>query len=185
VLPIVVDTETTGLGQAAEREDAIVEVAFAWRDPASGAVRTWARLCNPGERHLAGGRADRALGISQIRIEDVRAAPDAREVAVEMRRELRALARAPGATLLAYNVAFDAPFLAQAPWHLHGPWGPCLKLAAHRALDPGGKWPRLLEACRMLGIAYPGAAHRAVHDAHAALLVHEALQARATAAPTA
>lgn len=178
MLAIVVDTETTGLGHVEGRDDAIVEVAFAWRDPATAQVRTWARMCNPGERYLAHGHADRALRISGIGVDEVRAAPEAREVAMELRRELRALARGREATLLAYNVSFDAPFLAQPPWHVHGPWGPCLKLAAHQALDPRGKWPRLLDACRTLGIAYPGPAHRAVHDAHAALLVHEALQPR-------
>jgi DNA polymerase III epsilon subunit-like protein len=183
VLPIAVDAETTGLGQSRGRDDAIIEIAFAHRDPATGAVRTWSRLCNPGEKYLTDGYADEALEINGIGLEEVRSAAPAQSVAAELRRELRALARRAEIRLLAFNADFDRPFLAAPPWHILGPWGECVMREAHAALAPYGKRPRLVDACKALQVTFPGSAHRAAHDAHAALLVHEALQARHVAPP--
>lgn len=134
-------------------------------------------MCDPGERFHREGRADVAFGINSITESQLARAPPAKEVAAELRSRLKDLKAEHGPLdLRAYNLAFDRPFLTATPWKFTGPWGPCLMLEAHRALNPFGKWPTLTEACAMLGIKYPGkGAHNAASDAHAALLVHETL----------
>lgn len=186
-MPVVVlDTETTGLGHIGkpQREDAIIQVGYAYRK-ADGTVERWAEVCNPGSEYFAGGRADIALRINNITMEQVQAARLDAEVAEELRRRLGDIAIETGeqVDLRAFNRNFDAPFLRKAPWglvdgHLRA-WGPCVMLAAQNHLDgPYGKWPKLEEAVRRLGIAWPeGPAHHAGVDSHAALLVHEAIEA--------
>lgn len=178
-LTVVLDTETTGLGHVRRREDGVVQVAAAHRDPRTGAVEVWSAVCDPGQRFYQDGRAALAFEKNGLTPEAVARAPPAAEVAGALRGRLRALAGAHGPLdLRAYNVQFDRPFLEASPWGLAAEhaWGPCLMLAAHARLDPRGKWPRLREACDRLGVAWPGAReHDAGADAHAALLLHEAL----------
>ncbi|HWH08327.1 MAG TPA: exonuclease domain-containing protein [Candidatus Thermoplasmatota archaeon] len=174
-LKVVLDTETTGLGPAA----AVVQVALAYRDPATREVRTWSEVCDPGPAFYADGRADAAFRVNGLTAARVAAARKAPVVASELRTRLRRLAAAHGGVeLRAYHVEFDRAFLAAAPWSLPGPWGACLMLEAAAALDPAGRYVRLLEACARLGVAFPGRPHDAASDAHAALLVHEALAER-------
>ena len=174
-LTVVLDTETTGLDPEGH---GVVQVAFAYRDPATRAVATWSDVADPGERFYANGRAARAFRINGLSVERVAAARKAPEVAADLRGRLRRLAVLHGGVdLRAYGADFDPPFLAAAPWRLLGPWGPCLMREAAHALDPRGTWPKLVDACARLGIAYPGRAHDAASDAHAALLVHEAIAA--------
>ena len=181
-LAVVLDTETTGLGRrdrAGPREDGIVQVGLAWRAPDDGEVKTWRRFCDPGARYYEGGRATVAFRINGRTEAEVRAAPPARLVAAELRATLEELRLRYGALdLRAYNAGFDRAFLEAEPWRVEGAWGPCVMLAAARALDPHGKWPTLPEACRGLGLRHPGPAHDAGADAHAALLVAEALERR-------
>lgn len=185
-LTVVLDTETTGLGRAAWREDGIVQVALAYRDPETGSVRTWSETCNPGRHLYADGRAAGAFAVNGLTEAQVLAARPVLAVAETLRGHLVDLQRRHGALdLRAYNLRFDQPFLAAAPWSLVGPWGPCLMLEAHAILSPRGKWPKLTFACEALGLAYPGKTHEAAADAHAALLVHQTLEARRLAAASA
>ena len=181
-LPVVLDTETTGLGhrdKAGPREDGIVQVGFAYRDPSMGDVRTWRRFCDPGRRLYENGRAAVAFAWNGRTEAEVLASPPATLVAEELRAALAALRIRHGPLdLRAYNVPFDRAFLEAAPWDLRAEWGPCLMQAA-TVLDPRGRWPRLEAACAALGFAHPGPAHDAGADAHAALLVMEALERRA------
>lgn len=176
-LKVVVDTETTGLGHFHGRDDGIVQVALAYRDPDRRRVATWSEVCDPGEQYYRDGRAAGAFRINGMSEGALSEARKAKAVAADLRTRLKELAAEHGAIdLRAYNLGFDRPFLTAVPWKLTGPWGPCLMLEAHRALNPGGKWPKLVEATAMLGVKYPGeGAHNAASDAHAALLVHEAL----------
>lgn len=185
VLKVVVDTETTGLGHFHGRDDGIVQVALAYRDPERRRVATWSEVCDPGERYYRNGRAAVAFRINGMTEERLSGARSAKAVASDLRTRIGELAAAHGPVdLRAYNLGFDRPFLAAAPWRLAGPWGPCLMLEAHRALNPGGKWPKLVEAAATLGVEYPGkGAHDAASDAHAALLVHEALNPAPRAHP--
>lgn len=177
-LLVVLDTETTGLGHFRQRSDGIVQIALAYRAPDTGKLSKWSSTSHPGEQHLANGRAAEALRISGLREEEIRAAPPATEVASRTREHLTRLEADYAVELTTYNLGFDRPFLEAAPWSLRGPWADCLMLEAHKHLDPTGKWPKLTEACRRLNIAYPGPTHHAESDAHAALLVHEALTAQ-------
>lgn len=134
--------------------------------------------CNPGDDFLAGGRAEEALRITGLEEVRIRQAPPAAEAALRLSRILGNLATETTVRITTYNIDFDKAFLEADPWRLPGPWGGCIMRNAHKTLNPQGKWPRLTEACEMLGIAYPGRAHDARYDAHAALLVHEAIEER-------
>lgn len=191
---VVLDVETTGLGRQVGRPDGIVQVGMATRDPETGEIRTWSDVCNPGQGYLAGGRADEALEINGLTKDEVLAARPARKVAADLHEKLEALrdraadgglgaaldrlrGRFAGLDLRAYNVGFDRGFLQDDPWRIDGPWGPCLMLAAHEVLNPGGKWPKLGEACDALEIELgEEEAHDAGADAEAALRVWEHLQ---------
>lgn len=171
---VVVDTETTGLGHIARppREDAILQVAFAWRE--NGIIRTMSQTSRPDARFLADDRASVALRIQGRTLADVAASDASPLVAARTRRLYEALGKPE---LRAYNVAFDQPFLQAHPWSFVASWGPCIMLQAAEAINgPDGKWPKLVEACRALGIPTGGhRAHDAAGDAVMALLVQERL----------
>lgn len=179
---VVVDTETTGLGHIGRppREDGIVQVAFAWRDPATDLIRSSAWECDPGERYHANGRAEVALGIQKRSLQDVTRSPAAPLVSQAVHRQLERLG---GPELRAYNVAFDRPFLQAAPWRINEAgvsWGPCIMLRAAETINgPQGKWPKLVEAAEALRVATGGfRLHSAAGDALLALLVEEAIEER-------
>lgn len=173
---VVVDTETTGLGQHdshGPRPDAIVQVGIAWRHPSRG-VQTWERNCNPGSEFLEGGRADVALGISGLTRDQVLAAPSCKRVAGELRVILAQIKRAQGVVQLrAFNVEFDKSFLAVEPWMLRNGWGPCLMVEAAEGFGFSTGRVGLAKAAATLGIRVDGRPHTAAVDAHTALLVHE------------
>lgn len=190
---VVLDVETTGLGRQDGRDDGVVQVGLATRDPDTAEIVTWSEVCNPGREYLAGGRADEALEINGLTKDEVLSARPAREVAADLQEKLEGLrdrahdgglgsmldrlrGRFGGLDLRAYNVRFDRPFLQAEPWRIDGPWGPCLMLMAHRALNPHGKWPKLVEACEVLGVGLGDEAHDAGTDAEAALRVWELLE---------
>lgn len=182
---VILDTETTGLGHIGkpQRPDAVIQVGYAYRKP-DGTVERWAEVCQPDPKFLKDGRADVALRINHITLEQLAAARPDKVVAEELRRRLLDIAveSGRGVDIRAFNRNFDAPFLRAEPWSLIDNdsirWGPCVMLAAQMHLDgPYGKWPKLEEACRRLNIPWPeGPAHHAGVDAHAALLVHEELE---------
>lgn len=179
---VVVDTETTGLGHLdryGPRPDGVVQVGYAYRD-ARGRVEQWSQTCNPGPEYLAGGRARTALAINGISPQTVLRAPKAREVAKVLHRRLGEVEEKMGHPLVlrSYNRAFDEPFLRANPWKVPSDWwGSCIMVQAANHLNgPGGRWLKLEHALARLGLRWPaGAAHTAAVDAHAALLVHEAL----------
>jgi hypothetical protein len=133
--------------------------------------------CNPGERYLAGGRAVEALRVNGLSEALISAAPSAETVAAELHDRLAKIQARTGCgmELRAYNSKFDQPFLGAQPWNLHGPWGACIMEGASSILNPDGKWLKLRESLSLLGLARAGPMHNAEADAHAALLVHEAL----------
>lgn len=174
-LTVVLDTETTGLGHLRARPDGVVQVGLAWRDPLSGAVEVWTTACDPGAALYADGRADEAFRVNGMTPARVATFPPAGRVAAMLRGRLRALETRHGPLdLRAYNVDFDRPFLEAPPWDLRRAWGPCLLREAQARL---GRRHRLADALAAFGVAYPGAAHDAGADAHAALLLHEAMRA--------
>jgi DNA polymerase III epsilon subunit-like protein len=173
-LTVAVDTETTGLGHVHARPDGVVQVGLAWRDPSSGRVETWRAPCDPGAAFYADGRAAGAFRVNGMSPELVATFPPAARVAAMLRGRLRALEIRHGPLdLRAYNLDFDRPFLEAAPWSIPGPWGPCLLREAQARL---GRRPRLVDALAAFGIDHPGEAHDAGADAHAALLLHEAMR---------
>jgi DNA polymerase III epsilon subunit-like protein len=126
---VVVDTETTGLGRfdgRGARPDAVVQVGLAWRPKGEG-VQVWERVCNPGPKFVEGGRADEALKISGLTLEQVLSAPSAESIGRELRSVLARIRRSEGEVdLRAFNVEFDKVFLSVEPWTIRTGWGPCL-----------------------------------------------------------
>lgn len=181
---VVIDTETTGLGPKSRegpRPDAIVQVGVAWRHPKKG-IQVWERLCNPGLKFLANGRASEALAVNRLSEASVRKAPSAATIA----RDLRALLglikeEAGGLDVRAFNVEFDRPFLEAEPWNLLVSWGPCLMIEAAQAFGGlSGRIP-LWRACQEAGVPTDDRLHTAGTDARLALQVHEFI---ARSAPT-
>lgn len=188
---VVVDTETTGFGHMRGRDDAVVQVGFAWRN-SSGKLQCFEYLANPGDDYLS--RADpKALEVNGLTIERVRSFAPHEAVARRLKDHLESV----GASRLhAYNVAFDRPFLEKRPWQVSLPWGGCIMLAATPdcsdcggsgkvftgdvcgACRGGGKgrWPKLKDACESRGIDTSGPLHSAGHDARLAYLLMEKLE---------
>ncbi len=175
---IVVDTETTGLGQQKGREDAVVQVGAV---VISGGMieDRFSEYCWPGERYFEDGRAAKALAVNELDIELLRKASPSRSVAAAFRNWLKF--HLPG-TMTAYNVAFDRPFLELPPWSLHEieglRWGKCIMIEASRRLGEMGlnhrnrrfgdwKWVRLSDAAKLSGVELYSA-HDALSDAEAA-----------------
>jgi len=174
-LRVVIDTETTGLSH---RADAIVQVGLAYRERPDEPIQTWSEVCDPGERFLLPSRDLSALRINGLSVDEIKNGCPAEVVATGLREVLDHLDLAHGGlSLRAYNMAFDRPFLEAPPWSLRASWGPCIMKLAHRHLAPGGRWPRLSDACAALGIREAmNRAHDAASDARAALLVLERLE---------
>lgn len=123
---IAVDVETTGYGhiETPPREDAVIQIGLAYHEPdEEGSIYSWSELCNPGERYVRDGRADEALEISGFTVHQVLDAPSADEVAAEFWEEVEGAEQAHGALaeFRAFNVDFDAPFLAKEPWDVPDP----------------------------------------------------------------
>ena len=184
---VVIDTETTGLGHLhsaqtlgpnggwirtpSPREDEIVQVAIAWRDPKTEAVKTFASYAKPHPRYLADDRAEVAFNITGISKVLLAAAPPVSEIASRLNFILHDLGKPP---LRAFNMNFDRPFLARSPWKCERfAWGPCIMLEAQDVLG-STKWPKLTEAAAHFGIPIMNA-HDAEADAVAALHVAERL----------
>lgn len=157
---VVLDTETTGLGQ----RDQVVQVAVIDHTGAP----LLERLIRPGIPISAD--ASRLHGITMDRVRDAPTFP-------EIYPELLALLK--GRAIIAYNAGFDRRMLNQTcwsyelqefpgrPWHCamlrfaeyYGQWNP-----ARRSFQ----WQRLGDACGLLGIPYTGA-HSALGDAQMTL----------------
>ena len=181
---VVVDTETTGFGHVARprRDDAVVQIGLAYRSEVEN-IKTWSETCNPGENILRPGWADQALAVSGLTRDRILKSRSADLVAAEFRSRL-AVIEGEGrgqVELRAFNRDLDLPFLAAAPWTVPaGRWGPCIMIAATEFLDgTDARWVGLDAAMRRLNVDWPqGPRHHAGVDAHAALLVLEALERR-------
>jgi len=179
MLDVVIDVETTGLGQKAGREDAIVEVGLAWRSN-SGRVHTIGWLCNPGESYFEGGRADKALQINGLTKEQIFDAPLSEFVAQEVRHFRQYLVdHYQRVQLFAYNLEFEKSFLLQEPFDLNFSYGPCIMEKAKDKWNPGGRFLKLTNAIRNVDDSAVDQllsdAHSAKADCHMALLLHETL----------
>lgn len=171
---VILDTETTGLDP---RQDLVVQVALAYRNPETGTVGTWSALCDPGAAGLQSGRMSGAFAINRRTEQELSRAAPSWQTAHALRERLDALVAKHGSVrLYCYNLAFDRAFLSKEPWGLRGPWGPCIMRLAQRRLNPGGMWPKLAEACAKAGIRVEAAQlHDAAFDARASLLLLEVL----------
>ena len=182
LIPVVMDCETTGLGErdpAGPRPDGVISVGLAWRDE-SRALRSMEFRANPGAKFFEGGRADGALKVNQFTIEQVRQFPDASEVAVLLKEELSHIESIMGGRviLLAYNAPFDYSFLTRDPWNLGNEWGPDLMARAQRAHRVPNSHYSLKAAMAVEGIEFDGEAHFADVDCRAEYRLMEALEER-------
>jgi DNA polymerase III epsilon subunit-like protein len=180
---VVVDTETTGLGERhpdGPRPDAVVQVGIAWRST-GGAVKIWERTCNPGAEFLRDGRADVALGVNGLTTSQILTAPSAASIAKELRVELVRIRQAGGRVdLRAFNCEFDRAFLSRKPWSLRTGWGPCLMIEAAKTFGYESGRVKLGRAAEILGVDVRGRAHSAGTDAATALRVHETILERSS-----
>ena len=174
-MPLIgIDVETTGFSP---KTAGVIQVGIAWR-ASHGRVCTWSEYCNPGRKYFANNRAYWAMRFNKISMETVESARSSKNVAKELLERISVieLEMESPAVFKAYNSSFDQGFLSQKPWMLPAhKWGDCvMRDAAQKLVNK--KRMKLSEAMRLLEIQWPGRAHDAMHDAHAALLVHEKLR---------
>ncbi len=173
---VFIDTETTGLGHVANprREDAIVEVGIAYR--INGRIERWGSICNPGEMYFRNGRAEEALNVNQISLNDITNAPHSEIVSERLNTILKGIGEIE---LHAYNIPFDRVFLDMEPWHLSDcfQWGDdVMDLAFNYFRLPQGYRIGLARTLERLGLRPDGAPHRAATDAVSALMAYERLR---------
>ena len=173
---IFIDTETTGLGPFANprREDAIVEVGIAYR--INGRIERWGSLCNPGEKYFRNGRAEEALRVNQISLQDIADAPDSRTASMGLRSALKSIGEVE---LHAYNIPFDKAFLDLEPWNISMDftWGEdVMDLSFNYFQLPQGYKIGLARTLERLGIRPDGDPHRAATDAVSALMAYERMR---------
>ena len=150
--PVVLDTETTGLGLHSE----LVEIAIL--DADSGEVLYNAPVMPDGRIPAA---ASAVHGLDRRRLRGM----DAKRWSVHHEAVSRILGNA--SRVLAYNAEFDRRLLEQTAGRFgltlpDADWE-CIMLAYAR----GGRWAKLSEACEREGIPVTGA-HRALDDARMA-----------------
>jgi DNA polymerase III epsilon subunit-like protein len=180
-LRIYADCETTGLCAG---DHLIASVAGVLKD-SERTVSHFYSLANPGEEHLQRDDIDEAFAINGLTREMLRAAPPTEEVAKQFGEWLLSCTAAGWqiGDLHAYNRGFDSRFLAEMPWNVPDAWwGECVMLAAHRVINPYGRWPKLVAAARHFGLEWEGKAHGALPDALMAARVHQKILERRVAA---
>ena len=173
---VFIDTETTGLGHVAlpRREDAIVEVGIAYR--INGRIVRWGSICNPGEMYFRDGRAEEALIVSKISLEDITDAPPSVIVSERLNTILKGIGEIE---LHAYNIPFDRGFLDLDPWNISRDfrWGDdVMDLAFNYFQLPQGYKIGLARTLERLGLRPDGEAHQATTDAVSALMAYERLR---------
>ena len=178
---VFLDTETTGFGKFANRprEDAIVEVGFAYR--IDGAVRKWDSMCNPGRQYLDNNRAAEALAVSHIDLTEIMFAQPAVKVSTQLNEALMAAGEPEDLVLHAYNIPFDRYFLGLNPWTVgkEYQWGEDVMDMAHNFFQLPAEYKiGLKRSLERLGLNPDGEPHRAVTDAVSAMMVYEAIVGR-------
>lgn len=172
---IYIDTETTGLNK---HQDHVVEVAAVATNDNGEVLDTYQSLACPPLEVLESPKIDVALDINKITREELRAAPPAQQVADALRSWLARWQSTPdfdAPTLHAFNVEFDAAFLAREPWNVpRDGWGECVMLAVAN----GKRWCKLGVAAITFGLEWDGSAHRALADALMAAKVHQHILTR-------
>ena len=180
-LHIFFDTETTGLGDLATppREDAIVEVGMAYRF--DGKIITYGNVCKPYDYFFADGRANEALKVSGITMEEINKAKSEDDIAEEVRNILNKLilVERQDIVLHSYNIPFDQSFLEDCPWFLgFYDWGEDPMVLASR--DMGFNYDRiaLWKAVKYYLIEAPDESryHSALYDAYMAMLIYEKIK---------
>lgn len=176
-LEVFVDVETTGLvsHRGRDRVNGIVEVGIAWRNGSE--VCTWSELCNPGRQFLPNAiktirhmeSRGKKYAISPAMIIDAASENDA---ATRFHDQLESLG--DDIAFRAFNNNFDKGFLTANPWNLgQKNWGQCVMQQSKQHFQRQMSLARVMAA---FGIDWPpGDQHRAEIDAHAALLVADAL----------
>ena len=180
---IFLDTETTGLGLFANpvREDAIIEVGLACR--MDNDIYTWGSICRPPKKYFEKGRADEAMKVNCITLEEIKEAPGIYDVSTELHRKISHISHLPmvdrgNIMLHSYNIPFDRTFLSKRPWLLGElTWGEdVMDLAFNHFQLPAGNKIGLARTLERLGIKPEGKPHRAVTDAVSAMLAYEKIK---------
>ena len=173
---IVIDTETTGLPHQPWAR--VVELAAVLLDEEGAEVDTFSSLVCP---EILDHRAEPALAVNHLTLDDLRDAPSTREVAAAWYRWWMDRGQ-PMAT--AYNVQFDRHMVERmlVPMAVPTPtWGRCIM---EHSTKVHGRKARLGDVALRLGIQPQEPAHRALADARTAALIMVELQRQAWARAT-
>lgn len=177
---LIVDTETTGFLNNPNAQP--WEIGAVLLDEEGAEVATFSEMGRP---EVLDASMKTALDIGGVRAEDLLDLPPMREIAS------RFIAWIPdvGASMTAFNVAFDRPMLNRLGID-HEFWAPCIMERAKKEMGAAGalpwfnkygdyKMPKLSEAAAFYSVPQQEPAHRALADARTAGLVAIALQRRA------
>lgn len=168
---LVVDTETTGFQSHPWAR--VVEIGVTLIDEYNVEIDRFESLICP---DVLDERANDALRVNNISIDDLRRAPPAEVVAQRLHRWLTNCG-AEYVLATAYNRAFDEPMCARSNLPIPG-WTYC-------AMESGraefGRVVKLAEAARRLGVLQMQPAHRALGDARTAANIVIELDKRALA----
>jgi DNA polymerase III epsilon subunit-like protein len=157
-----VDVETTGFSRSAGAK--IIEVGVVVADPDWNIITSYASYV--GGVHTDTQDAQKALSVNKINPDHLTHAPSADIIAPIVQRLL------DGVMIHAFNVQFEAKFLAASPWNIPmGRWGDCMMIESRRIMGLP-KWPCLDKVCAHFGINAPKR-HRALEDAKLAMEVHK------------
>lgn len=177
---VYLDVETTGLKKPESRIVEVGCVVMVGRTETA----SFSTLVNPGAEALAA--ADPGSwavnGLNPEMLSDAPCEADATE------RLISFLGRFWGAQLHAFNVEFDAWFLARPPWNIvPAQWGECVMMAAQEMMRDDGaitrgadgklKRPSLSRAAAHFKVSQPSA-HRALVDARVAAQIHAEILGR-------
>lgn len=164
-MKLVIDTETTGLPNAAWAR--VVEIAAVLIDAEGAEVGTFSSLMCP---DILDDRADRALSYCGITRNEVAEAPPLEQVRADFFRWVH---EAQPAEVWAYNRVFDETMLSRSGFELA--WTGCIMRWARTRMPYRMKDPSLRDAALYFTGQEPQTWHRAMADAKAAAQVLAAL----------
>ncbi len=155
----VLDTETTGLPRDPWAN--VVELAAVILDRDGSEIAAWSSLVIPPELDE---RAAPALEINHLTIEEIRARGVDAFGAAQSFEGWMSQHGSPWVT--AYNVDFDREMLRRMGW-TSSRWASCVMERAKAEIGVQ-RWLKLSAAAEHYGVAFEGAAHRALTDARVA-----------------